>query len=151
MISFLNPPTFNPPVYAIPLGTTGQVLTMVGGRPQFSGAGGGGGGVGTFLANAPTAGVKNNFNPPGFGVGVGRLDIDTTAGDVELTGLASGADAQLLIVTNTGANNLILDPQSALSVAANRFRLPGQMFINQFDAFLLCYYAGGVNRWCMGG
>lgn len=151
MASFLRAPQFLPVEPPLENGDVGDVLTISSGHTRVwaPGGGGGGGGVGTYLEDAPTAGVHNNYAPAGFGATVGRLDIDTTAGDVELTGLLAGNDAQLLIVTNIGANNLILDPLNAGSLAANQFRLVGQMYAAQYDAILLCYYAGSVNKWCM--
>jgi hypothetical protein len=118
----------------------------------ISATGGGGGTqgyLGTFITNAPASGVINNFAPAGFGAGVGRLDVDTTAGNVELTGLTAGTDGQLLNVRNTGANNLILDSLNGGSAAANQFELPGQMYIPQYDSILLCYYGGAINKWVM--
>lgn len=151
MSEFFTPPVFNPPAYEIPLGTAGQVLTMVSGVPRFAAGSGGGGGVGTYFLSPATTGVINNFV---IAAGVGRVDIDTTTGNIELTGIAmtgGNVDAGLLIVRNIGANNVILDSENAGSTAANRMQLPGQMFLNKFDSFLLCYYGGTVNRWCMGG
>jgi hypothetical protein len=151
---FLNPPTWNPPFAPINrLLTLGWVLTLTANGPQFQPAsGGGGGGVGTLLAPVtPPSGIFNNYNPAGFGIGVGRLDIDTTLGNIELTGLAAGADAQLLIVTNTGPNVLLLDPLNGASIAANQFRILGQMALVQNDAMLLCYSGGSVAKWTMGG
>lgn len=152
MGGFVNAPQFLPveqPLRNSP--TPGYVLTIQanGTRGWSPGGGGGGGGIGSYLEDAPTAGVHNNYNPTGFGSTVGRLDIDTTAGDVELTGLQAGTDGQLLIATNIGANNLILDPLNAGSSAGNQFRLVGQMYAAQYDAILLCYYGGTVNKWCM--
>lgn len=152
MGGFLVAPVFEPIEPPLWNGAPGTVLTITSGgrRAWLPGGGGGGGGVGTYLLVSPAAGVYNDFDPTGFGTGVGRLDIDTTPGDVELTGLLAGTDAGLLIITNIGANNLILDPLNAASAAANRFRLPGQIYVSpQYEAMLLCYYGGTVNKWCM--
>lgn len=153
MSGFIRAPQFLPGEPPLQNGTNGQVLTIVAGKRAWA-AGGGGGGttgyLGTYVTTAPTAGVHNDFAIAGFGAGVGRADIDTTAGDVELTGLAAGTDGQLLNVRNIGANNLILDPLNAGSAGANQFQLPGQLYVApQYEAILLCYYGGAINKWCM--
>ena len=67
MGAFVLPPTFAPPVGPIALGTSGQVLTMVGGRPAFA-AGGGGGlpptpSVDSVLCNGPSFGNTPTWLP----------------------------------------------------------------------------------------
>lgn len=150
MGSFLTAPVFLPIQAPLPNGTAGQVLTIGANNQRVWAAGGGGGSaIGTYFASSATTGVFNNF---AIAAGVGRLDLDTTTGDIELTGITAGTDGQLLIVRNkAGTNNVILDSENAGSTAANRMQLPGQMFLPLFDSFLLCYYAGTVNRWCMAG
>lgn len=147
MSGFLVAPVFLPIRQPLQNGAPGNVLTITA-NGERAWVAGGGGGVGSYLEAAPAAGTYNDYAPAGFGSTVGRLDIDTGAGDVELTGLLAGSDAQLLIVTNIGAHNLILDPLNVGSAAANRFRLPGQMYLPQYNAQLLCYYTGTVNKWC---
>lgn len=149
MSGFLSSPTWNPPKPPISLGTTGQVLTMVGGSPAFANASGGGGSLGSYLAAAPATGTYNNYNPAGFGTSVGRLDISTTSGNVTLTGLAAGTDGQLLNLRNTGANNLILRQLNAGSSGANQFAIPADNYtLTQYGSIFLCYYGGSVNQWC---
>src|SRR6478735_9923120 len=101
MGGFLTPPTFTPPVPPIQLGTTGQVLTMVGGFPQF--AAGGGGVGGTYLAYASAAGSLNNVTPAGFASTVGLLDVTLASGAATWTGLVAGADKQTLVIANADA------------------------------------------------
>lgn len=152
MSGFFTAPQFQPIEPPLFNGPEGDVLTIVSGTRQWApGAPAPTPAIGTLIDASPGTGVFNDFDPAGFGPSVGRLDIDTSSGDVELTGLIAAADAQLLIVSNigSGGHNLILDPLDASSAAGNQFRIPGQMFINDLDGFLLCYYAGTVNKWCM--
>lgn len=144
MSGFLFAPVFLPYQQPLDNGADGDVLTIVGGSRAWAPGGGGGstGYLGTYITVAPAAGSYTNYNPAGFGPGVGRLDIDTSAGNVELVSLIAGTDGQLLNVSNTGPNTLLLDTPG--------FRLPGQMAIVENDAQLLCYYAGSINKWCMG-
>lgn len=94
-----------------------------------------------YLSTAPAAGSYTNFNPSGFGPTIGRLDVDTTAGDVTLVSIIGTTDGQVLTVANSGPNNLIL---------TTGFRLPSQPFvIPTNDAQQLTYYAGSINEWCM--
>lgn len=119
-----------------------------------SGGGGGGGTTpGTYIFVAPTAGSKNNYDPSGgsgFPVGYDRVDIDTSAGDVTVTGfLSTGVvDGQEVLVANIGANILKLTDQDAGSTAANRFRgAGGDTAIDGPGIIRLKYYKQGVNRW----
>ena len=144
MSGFLFAPVFLPYQQPLENGADGDVLTIVGGQRAWAPASGGGvkqGYLGTYLSAAPAAGSYTLYDPAGFGPGVGRLDIDTSGGNVTLVSLTPGSDGQLLNVSNIGANELILDVPG--------FRLPGQMYIPKFDAQLLCYYAGSVNQWVM--
>lgn len=120
---------------------------MVGHVPRFAAAGGGGGGVGSYVLSGVTTGVYNDF---ALAAGVGRLDLDTTTGNIELTGISAtnAVDGQLLIVTNIGVNSVLLDSLNAGSLAANRMRLIAQIILPQYAPQLLCYYAGSVNKWC---
>src|SRR5579863_7478308 len=116
---------------------------MVGGVPKFAAGGGGGttGYLGTYITDAPTPGVHTGYTPTGFGAGVGRYDVDSTAGNIEFASFTAGTDGQLLNVCNIGVNVVLLDTPG--------FRLPGQMAIPQFDSILLCYYGGSINQWCL--
>ena len=144
MSGFLFAPVFLPYQQPLENGADGDVLTIVGGQRAWAPASGGGvkqGYLGTYLEDAPTAGAHVNYNPTGFGPGVGRLDIDTTAGNVEIVSLFPGADAQLLNITNIGANLLQLDSPG--------FRFPRFFTVPQFDNVLVCFYGGTINLWCL--
>ncbi len=87
---------------------------------------------GSILNFAPAAGVLNNVNPGGtwFSALIGRLEVDTTAGNAEWTGLvASTVDGYGVMITNLGPNNLQLDSANAGSTAANRFIASGNLVI----------------------
>jgi hypothetical protein len=140
MSGFFLPPTFEPSVPPIRLGTPGQVLTMVNGRPAFA-AGGGGGTLGTYLAFASPAGSSNNVNPAGFGAGVGLIDVTLAGGDATWTGLLAGANRQMLVIANADAlANLTLAALNAGSAAANRFRASGDIVLPPLSAHLFVYY-----------
>lgn len=151
MSGFFLAPQFEPVAPPLFNGAEGDVLAIVGGQRAWSSGGTAKQGyLGSYISVTPSAGIHANFAPAGFSPTVGRLDIDTSAGNVELTGLVAEADGQLLNVSNIGPNALILDPLNAGSVAANQFRLPGQMYISpQYDSILLCYYAGAINKWVL--
>lgn len=139
MGSFLSPPTWTPPVAPIPLGTSGQVLTMVGGVPAFAAAGAGGGFAGAEISAAPLAGNNNNFNPGGSPVWPGTLAAPygililtdgATPGAATLTGLLAGLARQQVILVNNRATAVTLNDQSVASVAANRFLIGIDLFID---------------------
>ncbi len=112
---------------------------MVSGVPAFA-AGGGGGLGGAYLAYASPAGASNNVAPPGFGGTVGLLDV-TLAGDANWTGLAAGANKQLLVIANADAvHTLTLNGLNGGSLAANQFRAGGDPVLPPLSALLLCYY-----------
>lgn len=141
MSGFLTPPAFTPPVPSIPLGTVGQVLTMVGGKPQFA-TGGGGGFGGGYLAYASPAGSSNNVAPAGFNATIGLLNVTLGAGAATWTGLAAGSDRQLVIIANADPTNaLTLAASNSGSLAANQFRAPGDVFIPPLAAIWAAYYA----------
>lgn len=108
----------------------------------LGGSGGGGGGStpvvaiglfsgGTRLVYAPAAGVLNDVNPGGAwpSTGIGRIDVNTAAGNSEWTGLAAVSDADGVLITNLGPNNLQLDDANAGSQAANQFFASGNIVL----------------------
>lgn len=107
MSGFLTPPTFAPPVYNIPLGSSGQVLTMVGGVPRFASAAAASGAIlGSRLAYASPAGVTAAA-PVGFSAATGRLYVTLPGGDSTWSSLTAGADGQLLVVINHDVANIL--------------------------------------------
>lgn len=81
---------------------------------------------------APAAGTYNNFS---LDEGVGFLDVDTTAGDVVITGfdVANVADGRILTVTNTGPNLLTLAALNGGSSSGNQLRAPSDLSFTQND------------------
>lgn len=93
---------------------------------------------------APAAGLLNNYV---LAVGTGFLDIDTTAGAVDLTGVVpSLPDGQILIVSNTGSNLLQLMSQNINSNPTNRFRLAFDITLTQ-NASMTVRYSAAIGRW----
>jgi hypothetical protein len=91
----------------------------------------------------PAAGTTNNL---AVGRNVGFLDIDTTAGNVTLTGITAGSDGQILVVTNVGANLLTLAALNTGSSSANRFRMPSDLSFVLNDGMSL-RYSSQVGKW----
>lgn len=149
MSGFFLPPTFTPSVPPIPLGTAGQVLTMVGGVPAFAAAGGGGGGSGTLtgrVAYSSPAGTNNDVTPPvvlpATWVTTHRLVVTLAAGNANWTGLLAGADGQQLFLTNADAvNSLTLSRANGGSVPANQFLYQFDIVLGPGVSKLLCYDA----------
>jgi len=157
MGGFLAPPTFTPPVPPIQLGTSGQVLTMVGGLPKFATGGGGGssGYLGTRLAYASPAGASNNVAPSAdwpkdsSGNPINRLAVTLPSGAANWTGLVAGGDGQILVITNfDSANTLTLNSQNAGSSAGNQFLGPADMSIPPGDS-LWSYYDETSGFWVL--
>ena len=145
-------PTFNggPPYFVLPVGASGQVLTSngAGAAPSFKNATAGG--IGSYLSYALASGTTNDLDPGGgWPTGIGRLDLDTSAGAATITGLVAGSDAQIVIISNIGANTLTLAALNAGSSAANRFRYVADIALAQYDAVLAVYYGGTVNKWVL--
>lgn len=110
----------------------------------------GGGGFGTYLSATVGAGATNNFSPAGWPTGVGRLDINPSSGNANITGLVAGSDAQSVLITNVNATNtLTLNALNAGSLAANQFRYAGDLILPTNATVLAVYYAGTVNNWVL--
>lgn len=119
--------------------TVAQVKTLLGISGEASG----------YLSTASGAGATNDTAPVGFDSTIDRLDVDTTSGAANWTGLIAGADNQPVYVRVTGANALTLNNQNAGSAAANRFSGVDDRIILLNTVIALRYYAGSVNRWVM--
>jgi hypothetical protein len=103
--------------------------------------------AGTYLSATTTAGNNNDFAPAGFSATVNRLDIDATAGAATLTGIANGTDNQILLISNIGANALILSNQDTNSLAINRFRSFDSFTLLTGASIYVTYFGGTVTRW----
>ena len=146
-----SPPAFNPAQPPVKLGAAGTVLTVnAGGKTlSFKAGSGGGGTLSGYVSYIAAAGASNNVNPVGFGPTIHLLDVDTSAGAANFTGLIAGADGQQLVLSVTGANLLTLNAANTGSTAANRFRAAADLTLLQNGSFNLVYYGAstGVNRW----
>lgn len=95
---------------------------------------------------APAAGALNNLALPGGSDYA--LDIDTTAGNIDITGLVAQRNGQKLFVSNTGANLLQFLANNAGSAAANRIRAATDLALVQNQTLTLEWFAG-INRWLL--
>jgi hypothetical protein len=93
---------------------------------------------------APAAGVLNNLALPG--ASDFALDIDTTAGNIDLTGIVAQRNGQKLFVSNTGANLLQFLALNAGSAVANRFRAATDLAVVQNQTLTLEWFSG-LNKW----
>lgn len=87
-----------------------------------------------YLDYVAAAGTINNLAPSGFGPTVAFLDIDISAGNVIVTGLAGGSNGQQVTITpvNHATNTLTLSSLSSGSIAANRFRTSTSIILTQY-------------------
>jgi hypothetical protein len=94
-----------------------------------------------YLDDVLTAGSHNNLSPTGFGPEVAFLDLDISAGNATVTGLAGGADGQTVTITpiNHASNTLTLTSLDTNSAAANRFRLSTSVILTQYVPQTLRY------------
>lgn len=145
MGEFLVPPTFNPPRYGIPLGSNGQVLTMVGTQPRFAAAAGGGG-IGSSINFSPAAGTIDP-SIAGFTTSVGRIKV-TLAGNTTFEGLPVGADGQQLFITIVAGNFfLTLSPLNG-ATAQKQIRASGAPTYQLNDTAQL-FYDVGLGQWVL--
>jgi hypothetical protein len=108
----------------------GAIVTTGGGASSLAGLFTGG----SLITYASPAGVTNNVNPTGWLTtpsAVGRINVNTAAGNAEWTGLdAAGInDGTGVLITNVGPNNLQLDNQNAGSTATNQFFASGNIVL----------------------
>lgn len=73
----------------------------------------------------------------------------TSSADVNVTGIASGVDGRVIVLANTGSNNIIFQSENAGSTtAADRFHFPGGSdIIVAPDGTLTLIYDSGISRW----
>jgi hypothetical protein len=154
MSGFLTPPTFAPPVNEpIPLGLNGQVLTMLGTVPRFAGAGAGGVTLGAFAEIILPAGTVNDLDPvpvgpPAWPATYGRIDLNTDAGPVTITGILAGKDGQVVWLRNSGtSNDAVFSANDSGSAAPNRIIFYFNVIMVPQQCGLLCYFgpSTGIN------
>ena len=102
--------------------------------------------TGSLLPSALTGDV-NDYSPAGLST-ANYLRIDPGAANRNITGLATGVAGRLLMLSNGGANNLVLVYNSGSSTAANRFFCPGlaDVTVRPGGAVWL-YYDGASAVW----
>lgn len=73
----------------------------------------------------------------------------TSSADVNVTGIASGVDGRVIVLANTGSNNIVFQSENAGSTtAADRFHFPGGSdIIVSPDGSLTLIYDSGISRW----
>jgi hypothetical protein len=75
---------------------------------------------GASLITAAPSTDQADWNPAGFGAGVGTIKMQPTT-NVFLTGLAAGAADQEVTLINDSSFVVCIEPESSASAAANRF------------------------------
>lgn len=96
-----------------------------------------------YQTNAPIAGTHPDF---AVAAGVAFLDIDTTAGDITITGFAVAFNGQFLTITNTGPNLLTIAANSGASTPNNRVRLPADLTVTQ-NGGITIRRCNAISRW----
>jgi hypothetical protein len=109
----------------------------------LDGEGGGGATSGPFLTNASSGAIHNVVSTA---AGIPAFGIRCT-GTPTITGIASGSDPRLLVVTATGGD-VVLAHESASSLAANRIITPDGLDLTIPDeGAALLAYDGTSSRW----
>lgn len=98
-----------------------------------------------YASVAPAAGTENNLVLPGPSDYV--YDVDTTAGNLTITGMVAQRDGQIMYVTNTGANLLTFASLSGSS-AGNQFRIPADLSAVQNQTYTF-HYSQGAGKWIL--
>lgn len=93
------------------------------------------------------AGANNNLAPASFNSGTGRLELNSTAGVANITGLMAGFDGQRVILRNIGANTVTLNLLNAGSAAANQFNGVADTAIAANQAIEIMYYGETILKW----
>lgn len=80
---------------------------------------------------------QHNYNPTGLS-GHSFLDIDPTAASLQITGIEAQPEGTVLIIRNTGGNDLTLVNESTSSATNNRFSINANLVLqpNQSIAFI---------------
>jgi len=103
--------------------------------------------VGNGLITAVLAsGANNDLNPTGFGPGTGRIDLDSTAGVANITGLRPGYDGQRVTLRLVTANAVTCNNLNGGSAATAQFSGTGDSVLAQRLAVDIVYYAG-IGKW----
>jgi hypothetical protein len=105
-------------------------------------------GPGSRVTAVLAAGANNNLTPSGQAIqAIGMIDLDSTAGVANITGLAAGYDGQRITLRLTTASAVTLNNANGGSSASNQFSGTGDSVLAQGLAIDIVYYAGSVNKW----
>lgn len=99
-----------------------------------------------YATLTPGAGQLDNLDLPG--ASDYALDIDTTAGDVDITGLVAQRNGQKVFVSNTGANLLQFLANNAGSAAENQIRAATDLAVIENQTLTLQWFSG-LDRWLL--
>lgn len=92
------------------------------------------------------SGVSGQIDNFALADAIGFLDIDTTAGDVDLTGIITDVDGLILVISNTGPGLLQLLSLNAGSDPDNQFRLPFDMGVTQ-NGSIAVRKSDSIGKW----
>jgi hypothetical protein len=110
----------------------------------------GGGGPSTALSTVVlAAGANNNIAPA---TPYGRIDLDSSAGVANVTGIVAGTDGQVATLRNKpGGNAVTLNNLNAGSLAANQLSGPAgnDVVLPAGTALTIVYYAGSIKLWVL--
>lgn len=97
-----------------------------------------------YATLAPAAGQIDDLVLPG--ASDYALDIDTSLGNVDISGLVAQRNGQTLYISNTGANLLGFLANNAGSAAANRIRAATDLAAVQNQTLTIRWFSG-LDRW----
>lgn len=104
--------------------------------------------TGSLAVSTLAAGANNNLVPTGsLNAGVGRIDLDSSAGVANITGLIAGFDGQRLVLRNSGANAITININNGGSASANQFSSVSDVVVGALQAIEVMYFAGTLNKW----
>lgn len=142
---------FAPPQAPIPIGSAGQVLTVVGSGLQFQAPSGAGGGLGADLAFAPPSGVIDpaiaGFVAAAGPSGTGRLLV-TLSANTSFEGLPAGADGQQLFITVV-AGNFQLTLLHLSGATLQKEILATYDFVYPLNNSAQLFYDAGLGQWVL--
>ena len=91
---------------------------------------------------------QNDYNPASLaGAVIVRLTTDASR---NITGLQGGADGRIVSIVNVGSFDIVLTDEDALSLAANRFALTGNLTLRA-DQGVILVYDSTSSRWRVAG
>lgn len=99
-----------------------------------------------LTASVALSGAQNNVALPG--PSDYALDIDTTAGNCDISGFIAQRNGQKLYVSNTGANLLQLLAASGLSDPENRIRAATDLALVENQTLTLQWFSG-LDKWLL--